>query len=687
MRFNCENCGSRYSIADEKVAGKVVKIKCKKCGHLIRIEGKTKSAGANGEKQGVAKDKSVSRAAAMAAEKIAAKKAARAAYEKAAAAKSTAGKSAAAKSAAAKSAVGKPAVGKSAKPEEKTKDPRIWHISIKRVTAGPFTLAHLKKQYDAGEINKRTFVWKKGFSGWNVISNIDEIVDCFDGKTKPEPSVQKKPPIKEKIPAKKEIKILEEEQKPKPKKKKREVPDDIMAELSKETFQVKEEEKSIDAQKKIKTGMPPEKHIKKTTAERKLDKLERQIASTDEIDKPKSKEVRLKGSAGETGKAEKKRKKQSDDDMPDAVEELLAAIRETEDDFAHKPKTDKLEKPRTDEISGDELFEEEIVQEHPVKAEDPLADLFDEEGEEEDDDGELQDLWADEEAPPEAPRESTRIFIMAAGVSKRQRYRKIGIYIGASLVFLWSLGFVMTTFNVIDLDSLAAESAPAPSEKWEAGKSGLNIGWIFGQRPKQKKQQIASKRRRRSNAAVGSAVGAAGSVKTRELDPDDPLAGLADSLAGDQNAGGNRGAAGLLAEKTSRSTMDPFFKGSSLQKRRNLFDKDAPVIDLPGSRRKKNLPPELDAKTIKRVVSSNLPKLKGCYESELKRDPSLQGRINVSLTLTGEGTVSDVDLGKSNISGTKVESCMKKSLKRWRFPGFNGDATAIEFPIILAPGF
>ena len=39
MKIVCDNCGAKYSIADEKVAGKVFKIRCKKCTHVIVVRG------------------------------------------------------------------------------------------------------------------------------------------------------------------------------------------------------------------------------------------------------------------------------------------------------------------------------------------------------------------------------------------------------------------------------------------------------------------------------------------------------------------------------------------------------------------------------------------------------------------------------------------------------------------------
>lgn len=38
MRFSCENCQAKYQVADEKVAGKTIRMKCRKCGNSIEVK-------------------------------------------------------------------------------------------------------------------------------------------------------------------------------------------------------------------------------------------------------------------------------------------------------------------------------------------------------------------------------------------------------------------------------------------------------------------------------------------------------------------------------------------------------------------------------------------------------------------------------------------------------------------------
>ena len=40
MKFKCAECGSQYNISDDKVAGKLLKIRCRKCSHVNSVDGR-----------------------------------------------------------------------------------------------------------------------------------------------------------------------------------------------------------------------------------------------------------------------------------------------------------------------------------------------------------------------------------------------------------------------------------------------------------------------------------------------------------------------------------------------------------------------------------------------------------------------------------------------------------------------
>src|SRR5450432_2843705 len=46
MKIVCDSCGTKYSISDDKVRGKVFKIRCKKCSHIIVVRGTNEASAA-----------------------------------------------------------------------------------------------------------------------------------------------------------------------------------------------------------------------------------------------------------------------------------------------------------------------------------------------------------------------------------------------------------------------------------------------------------------------------------------------------------------------------------------------------------------------------------------------------------------------------------------------------------------
>ena len=49
MKITCQSCQSKYNVADEKVQGKIVKIRCRKCGATIVVNGRAAAATRTGQ--------------------------------------------------------------------------------------------------------------------------------------------------------------------------------------------------------------------------------------------------------------------------------------------------------------------------------------------------------------------------------------------------------------------------------------------------------------------------------------------------------------------------------------------------------------------------------------------------------------------------------------------------------------
>jgi predicted Zn finger-like uncharacterized protein len=122
MKISCQSCHSKYNVADEKVQGKIVKIRCRKCGATIVVNA---SGGASAN-----------------------------------------GSSAAPPSPTSPEGVGEGVAGE-------------WHVSVADNDQRTMTIAELVAAYNAGTVAQDTFVWTEGMGDWKPLSEVDAIVSAL----------------------------------------------------------------------------------------------------------------------------------------------------------------------------------------------------------------------------------------------------------------------------------------------------------------------------------------------------------------------------------------------------------------------------------------------------------------------------------------------------------------------------
>jgi predicted Zn finger-like uncharacterized protein len=158
MKFLCDRCKTRYSIADERVRGKVLKIRCKSCSHVITVrEGMT--------------DEEVDAPAAAPAK-----------------GKAPAGNGSALADAFAQ--VMQPRPGAEPPPPALEEE---WYVSLDGDQQGPFSLSEAQAWVSARKHDDELFCWSEGFDDWLPVDKISH----FRGlRTKPAAAARPKPPSK-----------------------------------------------------------------------------------------------------------------------------------------------------------------------------------------------------------------------------------------------------------------------------------------------------------------------------------------------------------------------------------------------------------------------------------------------------------------------------------------------------------
>ena len=95
---------------------------------------------------------------------------------------------------------------------------------------------------------------------------------------------------------------------------------------------------------------------------------------------------------------------------------------------------------------------------------------------------------------------------------------------------------------------------------------------------------------------------------------------------------------------------------------------------------------QLSPAKIQRVVRRNSRRLKGCYESELKKDPTLQGVVKVRFTIEPTGRVSKSRTIQNTMRSKAVAKCIENNIKKWRFKNKpKGGSVTIAYPFYFTP--
>src|SRR5580693_10671928 len=123
MKITCQSCQSKYNVADEKVQGKIVKIRCRKCGSTIVVQGNGGAAtnGSGGTGGGASAGAGVEA------------------------------------------------------------DSTQWHVNVGDADPRTMTLAELIEAYNAGTVAQDTFIWTDGMDDWKPLSDVEAVVSALHG--------------------------------------------------------------------------------------------------------------------------------------------------------------------------------------------------------------------------------------------------------------------------------------------------------------------------------------------------------------------------------------------------------------------------------------------------------------------------------------------------------------------------
>jgi TonB family protein len=94
----------------------------------------------------------------------------------------------------------------------------------------------------------------------------------------------------------------------------------------------------------------------------------------------------------------------------------------------------------------------------------------------------------------------------------------------------------------------------------------------------------------------------------------------------------------------------------------------------------------LDAFAVRQKIQKDLPKINRCYESALRYEPELSGKVSVRFAVIRNGNVKGVQVLENTTGNDKVERCVARVVSALRFPSRRtGKSLRFTFPFVFAP--
>ncbi len=176
MKFLCDNCKAKYQIADEKVAGKTVRMKCRKCGHQIEVRAavtETSVSTSSPTGGGESVPRPMAAKSGLATSLSAAKPRAPAAGV--APQTQNLGGLAGAFQRTVQDGPQTVPVGPQPNNPVELSVTDEWYVAINGVPVGPVRISELRRKAASGAVTEESLCWQEGLEEWRPVRSIPEL--------------------------------------------------------------------------------------------------------------------------------------------------------------------------------------------------------------------------------------------------------------------------------------------------------------------------------------------------------------------------------------------------------------------------------------------------------------------------------------------------------------------------------
>ncbi len=90
-------------------------------------------------------------------------------------------------------------------------------------------------------------------------------------------------------------------------------------------------------------------------------------------------------------------------------------------------------------------------------------------------------------------------------------------------------------------------------------------------------------------------------------------------------------------------------------------------------------------RAISRIISAHTGAIRYAYNRELRKNPSLRGKIVLAFTISAEGEVTDCRVETSEMNWPPLEDSLVRMAKGWKFPAIPEGTVTVTYPLVFFP--
>ena len=91
----------------------------------------------------------------------------------------------------------------------------------------------------------------------------------------------------------------------------------------------------------------------------------------------------------------------------------------------------------------------------------------------------------------------------------------------------------------------------------------------------------------------------------------------------------------------------------------------------------------VDSASVAKTIRGSSAAVKRCYDKALLANPTLKGKVSVTVLINEKGRVENIEISEDTIKDAEVTKCIKGVVSKLRFPKPDGGPVSVTFPFVF----